>query len=131
MAEAEESSSTRKSCTASAPVCVRTSPSTKDAAAGPRRLNSSTRRTVGVTWGASVAPVQVLLAEILLSAQLSIEGTEIGSLAKMLLQSLQQVAARKTLAANAPDGIRLRVARQTSAEPPSSPVPEHTHAMLL
>jgi len=36
------------------------------------------------TDGAAVAPVQVLLAEILLSAGLSLEGVEFGSLAKML-----------------------------------------------
>ena len=40
------------------------------------------------TPGAAVAPVQVLLAEILLSAGLSLDGTEFGSLAKMLARAL-------------------------------------------
>lgn len=40
------------------------------------------------TPGAAVAPVQVLLAEILLSAELSIAGTEFGSLPKLLRKSL-------------------------------------------
>ncbi len=40
------------------------------------------------TEGAAVAPVQVLLAEILLSAGLSLEGVEFGSLAKMLSREL-------------------------------------------
>jgi Fe-S-cluster containining protein len=47
------------------------------------------------TAGAAVAPVQVLLAEILLSAELSLEGAEFGSLAKMLSQSLHEAAARR------------------------------------
>jgi Fe-S-cluster containining protein len=46
------------------------------------------------TEGAAVAPVQVLLAEILLSAEASLEGTEIGSLAKMLKNALDEAAAR-------------------------------------
>ena len=40
------------------------------------------------TDGAAVAPVQVLFAEILLSAGLSLEGVEFGSLAKMLTREL-------------------------------------------
>lgn len=40
------------------------------------------------TDGAAVAPVQVLLAEILLSAGLSLEGVEFGPLAKMLTREL-------------------------------------------
>ena len=54
------------------------------------------------TEGAAVAPVQVLLAEILLSAALSIEGTEFGSLSKMLLKSLADPAARRGVALGAP-----------------------------
>ena len=40
------------------------------------------------TAGAEVAPIRVLLAEILLSASLSIEGNAFGSLAKMLVAAL-------------------------------------------
>ncbi len=54
------------------------------------------------TEGAAVASVQVLLAEILLSAALSIEGTEFGSLVKMLLKSLADMAARRAVALGAP-----------------------------
>ena len=46
------------------------------------------------TEGAAVAPVQVLLADILLSAELSIAGTEFGSLPKLLQKSLHASAAR-------------------------------------
>lgn len=45
------------------------------------------------TDGAMVAPIQVLLAEILLSAELSIDGNESGSLAKMLETSLNETPA--------------------------------------
>jgi uncharacterized protein len=41
------------------------------------------------TDGATVLPIQVLLAEILLSAELSIEGNVFGSLAKMLEAALE------------------------------------------
>jgi len=44
------------------------------------------------TAGEAVAPVQVLLAEILLSAELSLEGTEFGSLSKLLTRELAAVA---------------------------------------
>ena len=40
------------------------------------------------TDGAAVAPVQVLLAEILLSAGLNLDGVEFGSLAEMLTREL-------------------------------------------
>jgi Fe-S-cluster containining protein len=43
------------------------------------------------TDGMAVAPVEVLLAEILLSAATSIEGTSCGALPKMLLESLGNV----------------------------------------
>ncbi len=48
------------------------------------------------TEGAAVAPVQVLLAEILLSAELSIEGTEFGSLSKMLLRAMHEAPIHRT-----------------------------------
>ncbi len=48
------------------------------------------------TEGAAVAPVQVLLAEILLSAALSLENTAFGSLARMLTQSLHEDALRRS-----------------------------------
>lgn len=42
------------------------------------------------TEGAHVAPIKILLAEILLSAELSIEGTQFASLPKLLWRSLQE-----------------------------------------
>jgi Fe-S-cluster containining protein len=87
------------------------------------------------TPGAAVAPIQVLLAEILLSAELSIEGTPFGSLSKMLLNSLQETAARRAPETNVPSKIRLRVARnrpgRISAESDHPAVPSHANAMLL
>ena len=87
------------------------------------------------TAGAAVAPVQVLLAEILLSAELSIEGTEFGSLAKMLLKSLPQVPARRPAGTNGPINIRLRVARRRLDGPQTDSQHRqtltHAGAMLL
>lgn len=48
------------------------------------------------TEGAALAPVQVLLAEILLSAELSLAATDYGSLSKMLTKSI--LAAESALA---------------------------------
>jgi Fe-S-cluster containining protein len=42
------------------------------------------------TTGMRIAPVEILMAEILLSAALSIEGTSSGSLAKLLAELLRQ-----------------------------------------
>jgi hypothetical protein len=59
------------------------------------------------TEGAAVAPVQVLLAEILLSAGLSLDGVEFGSLAKMLTRQL-----------DGPGGPRAGVGQNGFRSPP-------------
>ncbi len=77
-----------------------------------------------VTLDAPVAPVQILLAEILMSAAISIPGTEVGSLSKMLLKSLGELpttwshqvgAAAIVEMARAPQTAR-RLAQEVAAE---------------
>lgn len=82
------------------------------------------------TEGAKVDPVQVLLAEILLSAHLSIEGTEFGSLAKMLLQTWRQVSARKAAATGTRIKIRHRAARPQPDLPRTDPPPQPKEMLL-
>lgn len=75
----------------------------------------TTPATACATEGASVAPVQVLLAEILLSAELSIDGTTCGSLAQMLSQSLHEAEVHPNLAQSAHGKISiLSVATKSS-----------------
>ncbi len=87
------------------------------------------------TAGLTVAPVQVLFAEILLSAELSIEGTEFGSLPKMLLRSLSEMPERRAPETNVPLKIRLQVARRQADLSQSDPQPDFAEfqikAMLL
>ena len=77
------------------------------------------------TAGEVVAPVQVLLAEILLSAELSLPGTKFGSLAKMLWQALPQTKTRRALKTDVLGKIRLRVARNQPAGSRTEPLPHH------
>lgn len=56
-----------------------------------RKLTVTSPASACTTKGAEVLPVQVLLAEVLLSASLSLPGTETGSLSRMLLQAMQTV----------------------------------------
>ena len=88
------------------------------------------------TAGEVVAPVQVLLAEILLSAELSLEGTVYGSLSKMLLQSLQQVPEGRAIATNVPLNIRLRATQRQTTDTQADAASDnhlqaHNQVMLL
>ena len=70
------------------------------------------------TEGAAVAPVQVLLAEILLSADLSLTGTDFGSLASMLAQSLHAASGRRAIEVPTPGRHSIRaLAAQRDALP--------------
>jgi uncharacterized protein len=77
------------------------------------------------TEGTPIAPMQVLLADILLSAALSLEGTTYASLSKMLLAALEpnsQAGAREAMATWTAG--RLPPPWRTSQSP--SPVQVHT-----
>ena len=77
------------------------------------------------TDGAAVAPVQVLLAEILLSAALSLEGVEFGSLAKMLTRAWSETAARPGVAAASSSKPPLRTGPRARLEDSAIALPAH------
>ncbi|MBC7369445.1 MAG: YkgJ family cysteine cluster protein [Undibacterium sp.] len=73
-----------------------------------RKHMVTTPASACTTEGAAVAPVQVLLAEILLSAELSVEGNEFGSLSKMLLRSLDDSSTRRHGKSSSPPSGAVR-----------------------
>ncbi len=76
----------------------------------------STPAAACTTEGALVNPVLVLLAEILLSAELSIDGNRFGSLAKMLGRRLQPNPI-ETVSVDAQRGPPLLATEEVAAEP--------------
>jgi hypothetical protein len=62
------------------------------------------------TDGATVAPVQMTLADILLSAALSLEQTDFGSLPRLLAQALHEGSARRMAETHPPERNSNRLA---------------------